>query len=308
MTDTMKATVEIGCFLRAAVVPLIVFLAGVTTIAQAPSPRPTPMNEAFADLPGVRLAYRDSGGSGVPVVFLHAATGSSRVWEHQEAAFTAAGYRVIAYDRRGFGRTVVNSPAAATTTAADDLQSLVEHLHIDRFHLVSTAAGAFVGIDYALSFPKQLRSIVLANTIGGVQDEEFLELGRRIRPPSFTSMPPDFRELGPSYRAGNPEGTTRWLELERSSRAGGAGDHANTPAPTQPMRNRITLASLETIAVPTLLLTGDADLYAPPAVMRLFAARIKNAESVVVPEAGHSAYWEQPDTFNRVVLAFIRKH
>jgi pimeloyl-ACP methyl ester carboxylesterase len=42
--------------------------------------------------------------------------------------------------------------------------------------------------------------------------------------------------------------------------------------------------------------------------MRLFAARIKNAESVVVPEAGHSAYWEQPETFNRVVLEFIRKH
>ena len=241
-------------------------------------------------------------------MFLHAATGSSRVWEYQEAAFTAAGYRVIAYDRRGFGRTVVNASAAATTTAADDLQALVEHLHIDRFHLVSTAAGAFVGIDYALSFPKQLRSVVLANTIGGVQDEEFLELGRRIRPPSFASMPPDFRELGPSYRASDPEGTTRWLELERSSRAGGAGDHANTPAPTQPMRNRITLASLETIAVPTLLLTGDADLYAPPAVMRLFAARITHAESVVVPEAGHSAYWEQPEIFNRAVLAFIAKH
>jgi pimeloyl-ACP methyl ester carboxylesterase len=282
---------------------LILCLAGVAMMAQA-----TPMKEGFADLPGVRLSYRDSGGSGVPVVFLHAATGSSRVWEHQEAAFTAAGYRIIAYDRRGFGQTVAVASAAAPTTGADDLHALMEHLRIDRFHLVSTAAGAFVGIDYALSFPQQLRSIVLANTIGGVQDEEFLELGRRIRPPSFASMPPDFRELGPSYRAAHPDGTQRWLELERTSRAGSSGDHANTPAPTQPMRNRITLASLETIAVPTLLLTGDADLYALPAVMRLFAARMKNAESVVVPEAGHSAYWEQPDIFNRAVLEFLRNH
>ncbi len=40
----------------------------------------------------------------------------------------------------------------------------------------------------------------------------------------------------------------------------------------------------------------------------MFAARIKNSESVVVPEAGHSAYWEQPEMFNRSVLAFIQKH
>jgi pimeloyl-ACP methyl ester carboxylesterase len=43
-------------------------------------------------------------------------------------------------------------------------------------------------------------------------------------------------------------------------------------------------------------------------VLRLFAARIKNSESVIVPEAGHSTYWEQPDVFNRAVLDFIRKH
>jgi pimeloyl-ACP methyl ester carboxylesterase len=74
------------------------------------------------------------------------------------------------------------------------------------------------------------------------------------------------------------------------------------------MRNRVTFASLETIKVPTLLLTGDADLYAPPTVLRLFAARIKGAESVIVPEAGHSTYWEQPEVFNRAVLTFLAKH
>ena len=56
------------------------------------------------------------------------------------------------------------------------------------------------------------------------------------------------------------------------------------------------------------LLTGDADLYAPPAVLRLFAARIKGSESVIVPEVGHSTYWEQPEIFNKTVMAFIGKH
>jgi pimeloyl-ACP methyl ester carboxylesterase len=74
------------------------------------------------------------------------------------------------------------------------------------------------------------------------------------------------------------------------------------------MKNRMTFGVLETIKVPTLLLTGGADMYAPPPLLRLFAARIKGAESVIVPEAGHSSYWEQPEAFNRAVLDFIRKH
>ena len=73
------------------------------------------------------------------------------------------------------------------------------------------------------------------------------------------------------------------------------------------MRNRITFALLQTIDVPTMLLTGGADLYAPPPVMRLLAVRIKGAESVVVPEAGHSTYWEQPDVFNRTVITSARR-
>ena len=141
-----------------------------------------PAREAYAELPGVRLWYRDTGGVGTPVVLLHAATGSSRVWEYQIPAFTRAGYRVIAYDRRGWGRTVVDPAGTQPGTAADDLRALMSHLQIERFHLVGTAAGGFVALDYVLSFPQQLRSLVLANTIGGVQDEEYLALGRRIRP------------------------------------------------------------------------------------------------------------------------------
>jgi pimeloyl-ACP methyl ester carboxylesterase len=74
------------------------------------------------------------------------------------------------------------------------------------------------------------------------------------------------------------------------------------------MRNQVTFARLQTIWTPTLLLTGGADLYAPPPVMQLFVKRISGSESLVVPEAGHSTYWEQPEVFNSAVLAFLRKH
>jgi pimeloyl-ACP methyl ester carboxylesterase len=242
------------------------------------------------EVPGTGLRYQESGGEGSgegpPAVFLHAGSGSSRMWEHQIPDFTGAGYRFIAYDRRSEGNAV------------DDLEALAEHLGLDRFHLVGTAAGGIVALDYALSFPRRLRSLVVANSIVGVQDAEYLELTRRLRPaPQFNAIPAEIRELGPSYRAANARGMQRWKELAREGH----------PVP-QATKSRITYAALEKIATPTLLLTGDADLYVPPPVLRLFAARFPNCESVVIPECGHSAFWEQPEVFNRTVLDFIGKH
>jgi len=254
---------------------------------------------AMLDVDGAQLHYIDTGGKGTPVVLLHAATGTVAAWEKQIPSFAAAGFRVVAFDRRGWGASTTGPQPG---TAADDLLRLLDHLGIQRTHLVGTAAGGFVAFDFALSFPERLRSVVVANTIGGVQDPEFTELGRRIRPPEFNALPPDLRELGPTYRAANAAGTARWLELERHSRPEGPR------APAQPLRNMLTLAALERITTPTLLLTGGADLYAPPPIQQQFAAHIKGAQSFVVPEAGHSTYWETPDVFNKTLLAFLKKH
>jgi len=256
----------------------------------------------IANLRDRDLWYEDSGGDGVPMVFLHPASGSSLVWEHQAPAVRAAGYRFIAYDRVGSGRSVLHSHAEPGS-GADDLDALRSHLGLARLHLLGTAAGGIVALDYALTFPRQLRSLVVANSIGGLQDEEYLALGRRLRPsPQFDALTLELRELGPSYRAVNAEGTAHWLDLAR-------GSQPSIPLPSpQTYRNRLTFAGLESIRVPTLLLTGDADLYCPPSVLRLFAARMRDAETVVVPEAGHSAYWEQPEIFNRAILEFFGKH
>jgi pimeloyl-ACP methyl ester carboxylesterase len=259
------------------------------------------VREGTAELPGVRLFFVDTGGNGPAVVLLHAGTGSSRVWEHQLPAFTRAGYRVLAYDRRGYGRTVVPE-GGPVGTAADDLDRLLTHLRIDRAHIVGTAAGGIVATDFALSFPSRIRSLVIANSLVGVQDPEYLEMGRRLRPKQFADLPADFRELSPSYRATNAEGTRRWLDLEHGSRAPGP-----PPAP-QPSKNKVTFAALEALMMPTLLLTGETDLYTPPPALKLFAARIRGSETHVFHEVGHSAFWEQPEEFNRVVLAFLGRH
>jgi len=257
---------------------------------------------AFATLPGRRLWYVDTGGTGTPVVLLHAASGSILMWERQLPALRAAGYRVIAFDRVGWGKSELDE-GAAPGTAADDLQGLLAQLRIDRFHLVGTAAGGFVAFDYALSFPERLRSLTVANSIGGVQDEEYLALGRRLRPsPQFDALPVEVREVGPSYRAADAAGTARWAELSRQSRL-------QRPLPSaQTFRNRVTFARLEAIRVPTLLISGGADLYAPPPVMRLFADHMKGAQTINVPDAGHSTFWEQAELFNRSLLTFLARY
>jgi pimeloyl-ACP methyl ester carboxylesterase len=253
----------------------------------------------IAKVPGARIWYEDSG-SGAPLFLLHAGSGNSALWSHQMPAFAAAGHRCIAYDRRGHGKTEVD-PRAEPVAASQDLNLVVQELGLDRIDLVGTAAGGIVAFDFALSHPHRVRSLVIANSIGGVQDEDYLALQRRLRPsPQFDNLPVELRELGPAYRAANEQGVRRWLELERAGAP-------KQPAARQPMANRITWAALAKLAMPVLLLTGDADLYAPPPVMELFRQRIPSAKSLVIPGCGHSAYWEQPELFNRAILDFLVK-
>ncbi len=257
------------------------------------------MIEAVAALPDVRLAYWDTGGDGEPVVLLHAGTGSHAVWVHQRPALAAAGYRVIGYSRRGHLGSE-SGPPDAPGTGSGDLAALVDHLGLGRFHLVGTAAGGIVAVDFALSAQERLLSLTLACTILGVEDADYVALSRSLRPPGFEAMPPEFRELGPSYRAANPAGVARWLELEHVAIPG---------APVrQPTTNRITWAALERLRLPCLLMTGDADLWAPPSVQRLFARHLPMAEPVELAAAGPSAFWEQPEACNRALLDFFSGH
>src|SRR5262245_2789085 len=104
---------------------------------------PRAVRDGVVAIPGVRLVYRDSGGAGVPVVFMHAFTADSRGWEHQVPAFTAAGYRFIAFDRRGWGQSIIDQSGPQPGTTVDDLVALLDHLKIDRVHLLGTRAGGF---------------------------------------------------------------------------------------------------------------------------------------------------------------------
>jgi len=257
------------------------------------------VREGIAALADTRLWFRDTGGSGEPIVLLHPASGSALIWGYQQPVFAKAGYRVIAYSRRGYynsqpierGRPGIGS---------EDLQQLMEFLGIGKFHLVASAAGGSIAADYAFSHPDRLSSLAISSNPFGITDGEILAAAMRIRPRMWDEIPVEFRELGPSYRAANPDGFRLWVELERKSQVGDGS--------RQPLANRITEAKLGELAVPTLVISGDADLSTPPSIARMIAARIANSELVVVPESGHSVYWEQPEAFNRAVLDFIARH
>lgn len=256
--------------------------------------------EAFAELPVGRVFYLDSGGDGAAVVFLHARSGNSLVFEKQVEPFTRAGYRFIAYDRVGQGRSTRASEATGDTRP--ELEQLMDHLRIERFHLVGVAAGGGVALEYVVARPQRAASITLANSIGNVQDPDYVALGRRLRPPAFEQLPLELRELGPSFRAADADGVQRWLELSTS------GQRSTGPAPPSSAPVPVTFARLAELRTPALLLTGDADLYTPPSVLRLFKEHMPRAELVIVPESGHAAYWENTAAFNDAVLRFLRRH
>lgn len=268
---------------------------------QVPAQMPTqmPVKQGVAELPGTRLYYWDTGGGGPALVLLHPATGSALMWVHQQPAFAQAGYRVIGYSRRGYFES---APARKDDPGigADDLHQLVAHLGIEKFHAVSSAAGGSIATDYALSHPERLLSLVVTSNSAGIRNGDIAQRAANLLPAGFDRMPPEFRELGPSYRAANPDGVRQWLELERKSKSG------------EPVRQRfgnvIAAEKLNAIKIPTLLMTGDADLYTPPSLLRMVAAQIPGSEVVIVPDTGHAIYWERPDLFNRVVLDFIGRH
>ncbi|MEV5847654.1 alpha/beta hydrolase [Streptomyces sp. NPDC051985] len=222
----------------------------------------------------------DTGGSGTPVILLHPHSGSGESWPYQRPVLAAAGHRVIGYSRRG-----ARGSAAGTATRTDDvadLTALADHLGLAAFHLVGAAAGGRIALAHALAHPGRLLGLTLSGSA--------LDLPV---PDAVAHLPVESRELGPAYRAGNPDGVAAWRAVH--DRAGTAIGPPPALSPDAP----------EALALPVLLITGDADPYCPPSRLHRLARRFGRARSHVVPGAGHNPHWEQPELWNRLLLRFL---
>src|SRR6476659_2227405 len=141
----------------------------VDPMGPVPIPEQVPAKEGMAALPDTNLGYWDTGGTGEPVVFLHPASGSALIWGYQQPVFAKAGYRVIAYSRRGY----YNSQPierAHPGTGSQDLHQLADFLGLGKFHLVASAAGGSIASDYAFSHPDRLSSLTISSNQFGVTD------------------------------------------------------------------------------------------------------------------------------------------
>lgn len=262
-------------------------------------PKQAPAHEVVAELPGTRLWYWDTGGSGRPVILMHAATHSAAGWVYQQPVLAETGYRAIAYSRRGYYRSDPGDPANPGV-AADDLDHLIRHLKLGAVDLVAAAHGGFFALDFALAYPGKVRSLTIVSSLMGITDADYQAVNTRLRPEFFAGLPHEFKELSPSYRAGNPEGLAAWLELRQQAMPG--------PRIVPKVKHPLTWARLETIRQPTLLVTGESDLYTPPSLLRMQARHMPHAEVATIAEAGHSPYWEQPIVFNKLLLDFLAPH
>jgi pimeloyl-ACP methyl ester carboxylesterase len=177
---------------------------------------------------------------------------------------------------------------------------MMDFFGVKKFHLVGSAAGGSVAADYAFSHPERLLSLTVSNNNLAARDGYISETAAMIRPKVTEMLPRWYWELGPSYRAANPQGVEKWKELNHKSETGKGAK--------QKVANVVTPAKLETLSVPALLMTGAADPATPPSIMRMIARHVPDNECVIVAESGHSPYWERPDFYNRTVLDFIGRH
>jgi len=256
--------------------------------------------QAFAEVNGTHLYY-EIAGSGHPLVLLHGFTLDTRMWDEQFEAF-ARNYRVIRYDRRGYGKAAL--PTEESYSGIEDLKALLEHLRIDGAYLVGQSAGGAVAIDFALTYPEVSRALVLVDSGLGGYSWSQEPVGESIRTTARES--------------GVEDAKTQWLAKPLFASAQEKPAVATRLAQiisdyswwhlinTDPERALDPPAAqrLHEISVPTLIIVGEHEL--PDAHMIADTLeQIPNAHKIVLPSVGHMSNMEDPARFNEVVLNFL---
>src|SRR6266545_7537422 len=115
--------------------------------------------ETYLDVPGGQL-YVEEDGSGPPILLLHAGIANLRAWDAMVPGLTAAGFRAIRYDARGFGRSTTEDVSFSNRA---DAIAVLDALGVSRAALVGNSRGGQIAIDSALEFPDRVAALV---TIG----------------------------------------------------------------------------------------------------------------------------------------------
>lgn len=268
---------------------------------------------ATARINDVELFYERTG-DGIPIVFLHEFAGDYRSWEPQ-ARFFARRFAVVTYNARGYPPSgVPEDPAAySQDIAVEDLRGLLDHLGVERAHVVGFSMGGSAALAFGLKHPQRARSLTIAGTGSGsspggdktqfLRDMEYVI--QRFERDGMDKVS-EFYTSGPNrvqFRDKDPRG---WQEFNAQFRDGSARGHANTMRGVQSRRPSVyeLEEGLKSMTVPLLIVIGDEDQ--PCLEPGLFLKRtVPSAALSVFPKSGHNCNQEEPDLFNRTLLDFI---
>jgi pimeloyl-ACP methyl ester carboxylesterase len=235
----------------------------------------------------LNLFYRDSG-SGTPLLLLHGFTGCGDDWQHVFAA-PLDGYRVIAPDLRGHGRSTNPSGVLKFADVARDMFGLLDRLGIDQVKAIGMSGGANTLLHMATQHPHRVTAMI---HVSGTP--RFPEQARRIMR-SLTEesrTPADWSEMRTRHHLGDDQIRALW----RHGRAF-ADDHDDMS---------FTAESLSRITAQTLIVHGDRDPLYPVELAVELLRGIPNAALWVVPHGGHGPiFGEQAAPFVRTATAFL---
>ncbi len=255
---------------------------------------------------GVELYYEEHG-RGEPLVLVPGFGTGLWIWYRQVPAF-AERFRTIVFDPRGVARSEAPDGPFTMRDLADDLAALLEALQVERAHVLGASFGGFVAQEFALAHPERTRSLVLCctsyggaghvppapETLAAIASTKRLNTEERVRENLLLAFSPRFVEEEPAevervinLRAENDVHEHAYL---RQLQAAVAFDAA---------------ARVGAINVPTLVITGDADVIVPHENSLNLAAAIPGAALRIVEGGSHTFFIERPREFNRAVVEFI---
>jgi aminoacrylate hydrolase len=254
---------------------------------------------------GAQIHY-ETHGSGTPVILSAGMGGGGGFWTPQIAAL-AERHQVIVYDHVGTGRSRGEAPIPRTIAGmADDIVSVMDHVGIDRAHVVGHAIGGIVGLELAMEQPKRLLSVTVVNGWG--RADAFLRRCFEVR-----------REI---LKASGPQAYVRaqplflfppqWI-AENVAKIEADEPHMVAhfpPAETMNARIEMFLAfdpgeKLRTITTPVLVTTAADDALVPAYLTRELAAAIPGAVLREVNYGAHAFTAVTPDLFNTMLLQFL---
>lgn len=264
---------------------------------------------------GTQIYYKDWG-AGQPVVFSHGWPLSSDSWEAQMLFLAASGYRCIAHDRRGHGRSSQPWNGNEMDTFADDLAALIETLDLKEVVLIGFSMGGGEVARYiGRHGTKRLAKAALIAAVpplmlktaanpGGLPMEKFDE----IRQGALADRSQLYLDIasGPFFGANRPGAKVSQGMIDSFWLQGMLAGHKNTFDCIKAFSETDFTEDLKRFDVPTLIIHGDDDQIVPIGAAALNSAKlVKNAILKIYPGAPHGLADTHKDQLNADLLAFL---